>query len=189
VKLVRVLSDTRGAEKGKDYEVAGRIDMALLRAVLPFNDYDFYLCGPGPFMQSIYDGLRGLNVVDGRVHAETFGPASLQRKPDQSSLAPTIPQRAAAKTSVPVTFVASGKEARWQPDGGSLLELAEARGLQAEFSCRRGTCGSCRTKVLAGAVAYTTTPTAPVAVDEALICCAVPAAPEDGGGDYLQLDL
>ena len=67
----------------------------------------------------------------------------------------------------------------------SLLELAEARGLQPEFSCRAGTCGSCKTKVLQGAVSYLTPPTAPVAEDEALICCAVPAAE----GEALQLAL
>ena len=188
VHLIRVLSNPDGATEGKDYDVAGRIDMAMLSAKLPFNDYDFYLCGPGSFMQGVYDGLRGLNIADGRIHAEAFGPSGLQRKPDLGAV-PTVPQRAPATTSVPVAFMKSGKEARWEPGSGSLLELAEARGLQPEFSCRKGTCGSCRTRVLAGAVAYTTIPTADVAADEALICCSVPAAPEDGGGDHLHLDI
>jgi hypothetical protein len=188
VHLIRVLSNPSDATAGKDYDAAGRIDMAMLSAKLPFNDYDFYLCGPGAFMQGVYDGLRGLNIADGRIHAEAFGPSGLQRKPDQGAV-PAVPQRAPATTSVPVAFMKSGKEARWQPGSGSLLELAEARGLQPEFSCRKGNCGSCRTRILAGAVAYTTMPTASVAADEALICCAVPAAPEDGGGDHLHLDI
>ena len=50
--------------------------------ILPFDDYDFYLCGPSGFMQSIHDGLRGLNVADARIHAEAFGPASLLRRAD-----------------------------------------------------------------------------------------------------------
>jgi len=187
VHLVRVLSDTQGATAEQDYDIAGRIDMNLLRAKLPFDDYDFYLCGPSSFMQAVYDGLRGLNIADARIHAEAFGPASLQRKPDAG--APVKPQRKPATEPVPVAFLKSGKEARWTPESGSLLALAEERGLSPEFSCRGGSCGTCHTRLLAGAVSYTTPPTAEIAEGEVLICCSVPAAPDDGGGARLQLDL
>ncbi|GAB3256930.1 2Fe-2S iron-sulfur cluster-binding protein [Chitinimonas naiadis] len=184
VKRIRLLSDTRGAVPGRDYEAEGRIDMALLSAVLPFNDYDFYLCGPASFMQAMYDGLRGLNVADKRIHAESFGPASLQRKPDEGAPAVVLP--APANKPVPVVFMKSAKEARWTPDSGSLLELAEQRGLSPEFSCRGGSCGSCRTRISEGAVTYATPPSAPVGEGEALICCAIPAAE---GGERLVLEL
>ncbi len=185
IKLVRLLGDVSGVVEGQDYDAQGRIDMALLRAVLPFNDYDFYLCGPPGFMQSVYDGLRSLNVADSRIHAEAFGVASVARSGDVSAEASAAKGRAAADAPVPVYFTQSAKEARWEPEGGTLLELAEARGLQPEFSCRLGNCGSCRTKVLSGAVAYTREPTAEVGEDEALICCAVPAK----GETRLELEL
>jgi ferredoxin-NADP reductase/predicted pyridoxine 5'-phosphate oxidase superfamily flavin-nucleotide-binding protein len=183
VRLVRLLGDVSGAATGEDYERQGWIDMGLLSAVLPFNDYDFYLCGPPGFMQSVYDGLRGLNVANERIHAEAFGVASIARSGD--GFATAVPSHPAAEVPVPVYFMQSAKEARWQPGAGTLLELAEARGLQPEFSCRIGNCGSCRTRVLSGAVAYTRTPTAAVADDEALICCSVPAA----GEARLELEL
>ena len=173
VRLVRVLSEPGDAHIGKDYEIAGRIDMALLSATLPFGDYDFYLCGPGPFMQAVYDGLRGFNISDRRIHAEAFGPASLTRVADQG--APAIVLGPASKESVPVAFTASGKEARWSPASGSLLELAESRGLTPPFSCRTGNCGSCRAKIVEGAVTYHTAPSAEIGKGEALICSAVPA--------------
>lgn len=188
VRIIRVLSDVDGAGQDIDYDAAGRIDMALLSRVLPFNDYEFYLCGPLQFTQSLYDGLRGYNIADGRIHAEAFGPSSLVRKPDVAAAAPT-PRLPAATTPVPVTFAASMKEARWTPESGTLLELAEARGLSPAFSCREGNCGSCRTRLLAGAVTYLKEPTAEVADDEVLICCAVPAKPEAEGDDRIQLDL
>ncbi|MEA1649965.1 pyridoxamine 5'-phosphate oxidase family protein [Nitrospirillum sp. BR 11164] len=187
VRVVRVLSDAAGAVEGADYEAAGRIDMAQLGRFLAFNDYDFYLCGPGPFMQAIYDGLRGLNVADERIHAEAFGPSSLVRTADKATAA-VPPRQPPAAGPVPVVFTTALKEARWTPGSGTLLELAEARGLSPEFSCRSGTCGSCRTKVLAGAVTYLKEPTAPVAEGEALICCAVPAEQPEGAGP-LQLAL
>ncbi len=80
---------------------------------------------------------------------------------------------------VPVAFIDSSKEARWTLGSGTLLDLAEARGLAPEFSCRTGTRGTCRTKLLAGAITYAKEPTASVAEDEVLICSAIPADSED----------
>lgn len=178
VRLLRVTgSPEAGAVLGRDFDAQGRIDMAMLKARLPFDDFDFLLCGPAPFMQALYDGLRDLRVSDERIHAEAFGPASLQRRQDAaaSELAPV------ACGEVAVQFVESGKEARWTPASGSLLALAEARGLKPEFGCRGGSCGSCRTQVLEGEVTYMSAPAFKAAPGEALICCAVPATPRDQG--------
>lgn len=188
VKLVRVLSEPGDAIEGQDYDVAGRIDMALLGRYLAFGDYEFYLCGPAAFSQAIYDGLRGYNIADDRIHAEAFGPASLARTPDCAAVATAPARLPPATATVPVMFMESLKEARWTPGSGTLLELAEARGLEPEFSCREGTCGTCRTKVLKGSVTYIKEPGASVAEDEVLICCAVPAAQPEGDGG-LQLAL
>ncbi|SAL09340.1 2Fe-2S iron-sulfur cluster-binding protein [Caballeronia telluris] len=184
VRVIRSLTDTEGAREGADYDIEGRIDIDMLKGILPFDDYDFYLCGPAAFMQSIYDGLRSLNVADGRIHAEAFGPSGLVRKRDEG--ASKAPARLPATESVPVAFVKSSKEARWTPAAGTLLELAEARGLAPEFSCRGGSCGTCRTRVVEGEVAYPVAPSFQVGDDEALICCAVPAASHAGP---LVLDL
>jgi ferredoxin len=138
-------------------------------------------------MQSIYDDLRALNVPDDRIHAEAFGPASLVRKIDGPRLA--LSRRRPSSVPVRVVFTKSLKEARWTPGSGSLLDLAEARGLGPEFGCRAGHCGTCRAKLLAGAVAYVEEPTAAVAADEVLICCAVPAAPEGGEQEHIQIAL
>ncbi|GJD51287.1 Flavohemoprotein [Methylobacterium crusticola] len=177
VRVVRVLSAPGDAVEGVDYDVPGRIDTALLSRVLPFGDYEFYLCGPTAFTQALYDGLRGLNVADDCIHAETFGPSSLVRSVPADVEAAKLPP--ASAESVPVAFLNSSKEVRWTPEAGTLLELAEARGLSPEFSCRTGTCGTCRTKLMAGAVTYAKAPSAPHAEDEVLICSATPA---DGSG-------
>lgn len=187
IRVIRVVSRTDGAQAGQDYDATGRIDMALLSQHLAFNDYDFYLCGPPGFSQSLYDGLRHVNVADDRIHAEAFGPAALTRTASAASRSDT-PKAVPATQSVPVIFTASLKEARWEPASGSLLDLAEARGLAPEFSCREGSCGTCKTRLLAGAVAYPVPPSAAVAEDEVLICCAVPAHTE-GDAPRLQLAL
>lgn len=185
VHVIRLLGNTEGAEPGVDFDAEGRISADLFRRALPLDAYDFYLCGPPAFMQGLYDDLSALGVPDGRIFAEAFGPAALRRR--EPAGAPALPL--VAETPVPVVFARSGKEARWDASAGSLLDLAEARGLTPEYSCRGGSCGTCAVKVLAGKVTYDTRPSSKVAADEALICCAVPADPSAGGGERLILDL
>ena len=175
VKVIRIVSQPDPAEQaGRDHDGVGRLSADTFRQILPFGDYDFYLCGPGGFMQDIYDGLRDLSVVDARIHAEAFGPSALVRRPDHNAMA--VAPLQPSDTNVGVVFTASGKEARWQPGSGSLLELAEARGLKPEHSCRAGSCGSCAVRLLKGKIVYPVEPTAPVGPGEILICSAVPAS-------------
>jgi ferredoxin len=187
VKVVRLLSQPESeALEGEDFDFTGRIDVARLTELLDVEDYDqldFVVCGPGSFTQALYDGLRELDIRDVRIHAETFGPSTLRRQPDPDAI--VIEQPPAATSSVPVVFQRSAKEARWQPEGGSLLELAESRGLNPEFSCRGGSCGTCRTRLVSGQVHYPQPPAEIPEEGEVLICCAIPAQ----GSQPLVLDL
>ncbi len=56
-----------------------------------------------------------------------------------------------------------------------LLELAEEHAVAIDFGCRAGSCGTCVTRVLSGAVRYLHAPNAPLAAGEVLPCIAVPA--------------
>ncbi|BAN49851.1 pyridoxamine 5'-phosphate oxidase family protein [Metapseudomonas resinovorans] len=171
-------SPGEGAVLGRDYDVPGRLGFAQVQARLNLDDYDFYLCGPASFTQDMYDGLRAVNIADGRIHAEAFGPSTLHRQTDEQQ--PVRVQPPAASAAVPVYFSASAREARWTPGSGSLLELAESRGLTPDFSCRGGSCGTCRTRRISGKVHYPNPPAEMPEEDEVLICCAVPAEDEDG---------
>jgi hypothetical protein len=96
----------------------------------------------------------------------------------------SLPERASGP--VDVIFAASGKQAVWTPESGTLLQLAEAQGLTPLVGCEEGWCGSCVTPILSGAVAYLRPMTLDLADGDCLICSAVPAATEDG---RLVLDL
>ncbi|ROM92094.1 pyridoxamine 5'-phosphate oxidase family protein [Pseudomonas brassicacearum] len=187
VRVVRLLSQPEDqVREGEDFDLAGRIDLALLKTILLVEDYDqldFVLCGPSSFTQGLYDDLRGLDIRDQRIHAETFGPSTLRRQPDPEAV--VIEQPQAATTPVAVMFQRSAIDARWQPDSGSLLELAESQGLRPEFSCRGGSCGTCKTRLISGQVSYPQPPAELPGAGEVLICCAVPAE----GQQPLVLDL
>lgn len=171
IRLIRLLTDVRGAEIGADFDHQGRLNITLLKSELGFDDYDFYICGPGGFMQAIYDGLTALNIADKRIHAEAFGPSGLQRRP--RALAQDA--RHPATEPVSVRFARSGKQVIWKPGDGTLLELAEREGLTPENSCRAGSCGSCAVRLLKGDVAYPNGLSATPEAGKALICSALPS--------------
>jgi len=52
----------------------GLLDGDFLQQWLPSMDADFYLCGPKPFMTSLYRGLKHQGVDEARLHLEFFGP-------------------------------------------------------------------------------------------------------------------
>jgi ferredoxin len=59
----------------------------------------------------------------------------------------------------------------------SLLESLEAQQIQVPYQCREGYCGSCRTELLSGEVAYLSEPMAWINDNEILPCCCVPKSP------------
>lgn len=167
--------------EAKDGIEKGRVDIAALKRALPFDDYDFYLCGPEQFMRDLYEGLRALNVADERIRFEAFGPASVKRTPAAEEKAEV------EAGGAQVTFARSQRTIQWLPKHGSLLEFAEKNGIDAQSSCRSGMCGTCSTKVLSGQVAYDGEVEADVAKGCALICMAHPVV--EGENASVTLDL
>ncbi len=153
---------------GFDYDSAGHVSLDLLRQFGPPGDFDFYLCGPSLFMNSLYSGLTGIGVQPDCIHYESFGPGTVLR--------PEIPRKP-LEQGVPtarVRFLRSAIEAAWQAGDGTLLEFAEENRLAPAFGCRLGICGSCKTRIISGDVDYLDEPLAPRAHDEVLLCCSVP---------------
>jgi len=177
-----VTNPTPKEKLGVDFDGIGYITADALQKALPLADNEFFLCGLPPFMQALYDTLRGLGVRDIRIFAESFGPASLTSTPDTGTAARPSPEEA---DEVVIAFATSGFEQPWSKGDATLLETAEAHGLSPIFSCRDGACGSCATRKLTGNVTYRTHPSADHTEDEVLICCAVPAK----GTEILTLDL
>ncbi len=161
--------------QGRDYDSEGRVDIALLKRVLPFDDYDFFLCGPPPFMKSLYCGLLSLDVSEARIHYEFFGPASVlkeESKPLGLASAPTADAELAR--GIQVTFARSGITAAWDPACESILDMAERQGLSPDYSCRSGICHTCMCALVEGEVEYLEEPLDEPDPGCVLICCSKP---------------
>lgn len=132
---------------GRDYQHAERVSVKLMKELLPSNNFEYYLCGPGAFMKSITDDLTTWGVPDSAVFFEAFGPATVKKT------APKIAVDASAP-ALQVTFSRTGKVSVWNPQLGSLLDLADELGIKIESGCRAGNCGSCLVAIKSGNVHY-----------------------------------
>lgn len=194
---------TEDDEQAGLHHVAGLITREQLQRWLPLDDYEFYLCGPGAFMQSNYGVLRSLGVARERIHYEFFGPATVLEKTLAGDVAarvvqpeagPAVPGGGAtASASAPeslaavdeivtdvtqtVTFLPDGRQAQWHEDCPSLLDLAEETGLSPDFNCRAGLCNTCMCTLVSGEVDYFEEPLDPVPEGKVLLCCSRPRGP------------
>ena len=161
--------------EGRDYDSRGRVDMALLKQVLPFDDYDFFLCGPTPFMRSLFCGLLSLGMSESRIHYEFFGPGSMLTEESKPAGLVEVPTAEAELTGgAQVTFARSGVTASWDPACESILDLAERQGLNLAYSCRSGICHTCMCELTEGEVEYLDDPLDPPGPGRVLICCSTP---------------
>ncbi len=134
-------------QAGRDYQHAERVTVELMKKLLPSNNYEYYICGPGAFMKSITDGLEQWGVPDSHVFFEAFGPATVKKA------APKVVVDTGAP-AVQITFSRSGKVSAWKPHLGSLLDLADELGIKIESGCRAGNCGTCLVAIKSGNVDY-----------------------------------
>ncbi|MEY2479555.1 MAG: uncharacterized protein QOI04_482 [Verrucomicrobiota bacterium] len=139
-----------GQKPGQDFQHSSRISVDLFKQVLPSNNYDFYICGPGPLMESLTTGLSEWGVPDKNVHFETFGPSSV-KKVAALPLAAQVPGQTFA-----IEFKKSGKRLTWDSGCTNILQLAMDNDINIPSGCRAGSCGTCQVAVFSGEVAYVT---------------------------------
>lgn len=92
-----------------------------------------YCCGPRPLLEAVRD-MTG-HWPAAAIHFESFADAGAAQKPDDRTFAVILAQ--------------SGMRIE-VPPGVSILEAMRARGFDAPSSCESGTCGTCRTRLVAG---------------------------------------
>ena len=153
--------------KGVDYQHNTRVSISLLRATLKLMRYQFYVCGPRPMMENLIPDLEDWGVNDDDIYYESFGPATLTK---HNKTAPAV----SSAHPINITFSQTGKSIPWDAAADSLLEFAEANGIEVDSGCRAGSCGSCQTIVKAGDVDYNQDPDADVAPGHCLLCISKP---------------
>ena len=186
IQLVTVYSaPNTGDVTGRDYDLRGRLSLEVIKKCLRGNDYEYYICGPGPFMELMVAGVEGWDVSANKIHFEAFGPASVKRAKPGVARPQLCVGVNAAHVVAPgtealiseVRFDLSGVTAPWTRQVESLLELAEAHHIPAESGCRAGNCGTCALPIKSGKVAYSTLPGSLPPAGACLPCICVPDGP------------
>jgi ferredoxin-NADP reductase/MOSC domain-containing protein YiiM len=157
---------------GRDYHGAGRLEPQVLADLGVPLDADYYLCGPAGFMAALSAGLVAAGAAPERLHSESFGPA-VATGPRTPPHAPPGP----AGDGPLVSFARTGLTVAWDARFATLLELAEACDVPADWSCRTGVCHRCEVGLVEGAVRYEPEPLDPPADGGVLVCCSAPARP------------
>ena len=155
---------------GVDYHHAERVTVDLFKRLLPSNNYDYYMCGPGPMMDSVTIDLAAWGVPKSKIHFEAFGPATVKRVSHADT--ETI-----GASGFKISFSRSNKELKWDGISGSILEFAEANDIEMDSGCRAGNCGTCITAIRSGSVEYLSEPGAPIEDGSCLTCISIPKSP------------
>ncbi|MDT5076679.1 MAG: hypothetical protein QOJ80_1316 [Mycobacterium sp.] len=103
-------------------------------------DADYYICGPGPFMDTVEAAVLAVGVPRERVHLERFSVAPIA-VPDGDVVTEEVTIKLDRQT-VTVPYRA----------GNTLLQTARMAGLRAPSSCETGSCGTCMAQVAEGSV-------------------------------------
>jgi 3-ketosteroid 9alpha-monooxygenase subunit B len=103
---------------------------------------EYYICGPGPFMDIVQTALRAAGVPSDRVHLEHFEVAEM----------PVDPSAAGADTVTEEVTIELQRRKITVPysRGDTLLQTARMAGLQAPSSCEVGSCGTCMARLTQG---------------------------------------
>jgi ferredoxin-NADP reductase len=93
---------------------------------------DFYICGPGPYMDTVEAGLATLGVTRSQLFIERFVlPEPASADVEESACESVVIRLAGQETST-----------RYQA-GDTILETARRGGLSPPFSCESGNCATC----------------------------------------------
>jgi len=125
-------------------DVHGFVDPALvIQEIGPKTDADFYICGPGPFMDVVESGLESLEVRSDQIFIERF------ESPDSPVDAAPVD----TSGGTVVTIKLDGHETEVSVgEGETILAAARRAGLEPPFACEEAYCGCCMAKVVEGQV-------------------------------------
>lgn len=141
------LESTHWIEADSGLPTAAAISEFIQLAGDDENPRQIMVCGPGPFMDVVASGAELAGLDRAGVVREEF--RSIHGNPFEVRL---VDATAADAATVEVTLDGETSALAW-PRESNLVDVMLAAGMEAPYSCREGTCGSCMCTLSEGEVA------------------------------------
>ncbi|HEX8526149.1 2Fe-2S iron-sulfur cluster-binding protein [Allosphingosinicella sp.] len=143
------------AEESEDIELFNGIldrpkcDEVLEHLVDPASVTAFFICGPGPMMDSAEQTLLARSVPPEKIHIERF---TADRPPE--ALQAQLQEMSKESEGLQLMVTLDGRKRRiaFHSAAGNILDSARLAGLPAPFACKAGVCATCRARVVSGQV-------------------------------------
>ncbi|CAN5217247.1 phenylacetate-CoA oxygenase/reductase subunit PaaK [soil metagenome] len=107
----------------------------------------WFICGPGPMMDSAEGALIERGIARERIHIERF---TADRPPE--SLVKEMAELQSKAAGIMMSVTLDGRTRRVEFSQSNILDSARNAGLPAPFACKAGVCATCRAKVISGKV-------------------------------------
>jgi glycine betaine catabolism B len=118
--------------------LSGRFNKSMIHALVPDLDTrHVFLCGPEPFAVEVKTILQELGFDTAKLHSESFGSSRVAGGGKRVSKPLTL-----SEPRHRVHFIKSDRTVETD-ETLTLLELAEAHGIDMEYACRTGSCAEC----------------------------------------------
>lgn len=109
------------------------------------SENEYFICGPGPMMENVKQGLEQLKADSTKVHIEYFTAVV-------EAVAAAEGKATGEVISSNVTVIQYGMETNFKlnSNGMNVLDAALDAGVDVPFSCKGAVCCTCRAKVIEG---------------------------------------
>lgn len=145
----RLFTVPRQRWKGK----TGRINVGHIQSFLAnyegIKPQGYYICGPGPMIETAVNALEEFGIDNSIIHREYFTSSDLGIKDGDISSVPKISNRKPRKVTVRLDGLI--KEVIIEDDTNIVQALIN-EGVEPPYSCLSGTCSTCMAKVTKGEV-------------------------------------
>ncbi|MBX2985029.1 MAG: ferredoxin--NADP reductase [Bacteroidia bacterium] len=126
------------------------VDILKYKIAGHYASAHYYICGPSPMMDVVMQGLVNIDIDATHIHSEYFG-ATTKHESKVSDVQSEGKKGFSGKAKVQVTLYGKTIEIEVK-ENQTILDAANAAGLQPPYSCTVGVCTTCRAKVLKGKV-------------------------------------
>nr|WP_087628750.1 hybrid-cluster NAD(P)-dependent oxidoreductase [Caballeronia telluris] len=149
--------------------ITGFLTLPLLKLIAPdFLEREIFTCGPAPYMKAVRDLLDEGGFDRKHYHEESFSFETVSEVAAQLTTAHVAdalqgnghlteesvgfaPAPAEVETKFKVSFAKSNREIECG-GGQHVLDAAKKAGVRLAASCTQGMCGTCKVKLVSGAV-------------------------------------